>query len=207
MKTFLACFISDANNKSYLYSMKEIWENIQGYEGEYQISNLGQVKSLSKTCFVNGGSYTRREKILKQSIVAGYNTVCLYKETTKRNFKVHRLVASSFVPNPANLPHVNHIDENKQNNSADNLEWCTAKQNTNHGTNKLRIGTTKRNRGQSRTVALVNDNGDIIKEFQAIVDAAEYMGARKTDICAVCRGRQASVKGHKFKYINVHKDD
>lgn len=187
--------------------MKEIWKDIQGYEGKYQISSLGRVKSCRRTSVVNGGVYSRSEKILKQSIVSGYNTVCLCNQSMQKNFKVHRLVASSFVPNPNNFKYINHIDENKQNNSSDNLEWCTAKQNTNHGTNKIRISNTKRNNGQSRPVALLDNNDNIIKEFYAIVDAAEYIGARKSDVCAVCRGRQATVKGYKFKYINTQKDD
>ncbi len=106
--------------------MKEIWKDIEGYEGLYQVSNLGDVRSLKYA----GGN---KVKILKQGNVNGYKRVSLHKNNKQKNYFVHRLVAMTFIPNPNNLPLVNHKDENKTNNSVDNLEWCTQKYNINYG--------------------------------------------------------------------------
>ena len=107
----------------------EIWKNIVGYEGKYQISNLGRVKSLKDR-------YGYRERILKPSTnKRGYKKVVLVKVGEKRKtFLVHRLVAEAFIPNPNNYSEVNHKDENPSNNNVDNLEWCTRKYNINYGT-------------------------------------------------------------------------
>lgn len=111
---------------------KEIWKDIQGYEGLYQVSNLGNVKNKIQP-------YLKQEKIYKKfSNSNGYLFVGLRKDK-KRKFKyIHRLVAEAFIPNPNNLPQINHKDENKQNNCVNNLEWCTNKYNQNYGTIKER---------------------------------------------------------------------
>lgn len=110
----------------------EEWRDIKGYEGLYQISNLGRVKSLRD----NHGNY--REKILNPSNRKGYLIVSLCRKGRKREFKVHRLVALHFIDNPNNYSQVNHKDENKENNRVDNLEWCTPKYNSNYGTRTQR---------------------------------------------------------------------
>lgn len=105
--------------------MKEIWKPIKGYEGIYEISNFGKVKSIRYFNHVNNKIYSR-EKILKLSLnEKGYFRVGLYKSGKEIKFKVHRLVAENFIPNPNKYNEVNHIDGNKQNNCVDNLEWCT----------------------------------------------------------------------------------
>ena len=113
--------------------MEEIWKDISGYEGLYQISNLGNVKSLNY-------SRTGKERILKPGTDKdGYLLVTLYKNRNKRPFKIHRLVAKAFIPNPDNKSDVNHKDENKTNNCVDNLEWMTRMENNNFGTRNERI--------------------------------------------------------------------
>ena len=107
----------------------EIWKDVKGYEGLYQVSNLGGIKSL-------GNSQNRKEKLLRTSIRNGYCTTYLYKNNKKKSFLCHRLVAEAFIPNPDNLPQVNHKDENKLNNCVENLEWCTAKYNVNYSSAK-----------------------------------------------------------------------
>lgn len=115
--------------------MKEIWKDIKGYEGLYQISNLGRVKSLARKY----KSRVCKETIKKFSIdVKGYCKVNLCKNGKITYPRIHRLVAEHFILNPKKLPQVNHIDENKQNNRVDNLEWCDNKYNVNYGTHNLR---------------------------------------------------------------------
>ena len=106
----------------------EIWKDIQGYEGLYQVSNLGRVRSLNY-------KKTKTVKILKlTSNTKGYLQLILHKNGEISSRKVHRLVAEAFIPNPDGLPQVNHKDENKQNNCVDNLEWCTNYYNAWYGT-------------------------------------------------------------------------
>jgi len=126
--------------------MQEVWKDIVGYENMYQISNLGRVKSLARACGTSAKKYTCVERILKPRNICGYNSVMLYQNGKTKQFKCSRLVAQAFIPNPDNLPIVNHKDENKRNDCIDNLEWCTIKYNTNYGNaidkiRKSRLGT------------------------------------------------------------------
>lgn len=99
----------------------EQWLDIENFEGLYEVSDKGNVRNI------------RSGRILIPKITnKGYNTICLSREGIKYNFQVHRLVAKTFIPNPNDYPYVNHKDENKLNNSVDNLEWCTSKYNSNY---------------------------------------------------------------------------
>jgi hypothetical protein len=111
----------------------EIWKDIEGYEGIYQISNFGRVKSLKRiTTGKNGGKYKSIEKIMIPEILnGGHLRISLFKNGYKRHL-VHRLVAIAFIPNPDNLPFINHINNNPSHNFLENLEWCTPKQNSAH---------------------------------------------------------------------------
>lgn len=119
--------------------MEEIWKPIKGYEGFYEVSNLGRIKALSRKVLVskNGDiTYYRKKKehIMSQPYSSnGYKQICLSKNGKTRLFRVHRLVAEAFIENPDRLPEVNHIDESRDNNRADNLEWCTHKYNNRYG--------------------------------------------------------------------------
>lgn len=115
----------------------EIWKDIYGYENLYQISNLGRVKSLFGW---NGHKYVKREKILKLNKTAdGYSKVSLFDNTKRKQLYIHRLILSVFYPViNMNELQVNHIDENKNNNNIENLEWVTSEQNVNHGTRNQR---------------------------------------------------------------------
>lgn len=112
--------------------MMEEWRAVPGYEGLYEVSNKGNVRNV------------RRNKLLRlQKTNNGYIRVVLSKNRIKTGFQVHRLVALTFIPNPDNLPCVNHKDEDKINNSVNNLEWCTAKYNNNYGSRKDKVRDTK----------------------------------------------------------------
>lgn len=122
--------------------MKEIWKDVKNYEGLYQVSNLGNVKVLDRivnSAIKNNTKVKRKGRMLKQYIKQGYPQVTLTLNNKRKYCNVHRLVAEAFIPNPNNLPQINHIDENKLNNNVDNLEWCTAKYNCNYGTRNSRI--------------------------------------------------------------------
>lgn len=111
-------------------NMEVVWKDIAGYEGHYQVSNTGMVRSIKKNPLMLKGDHQRN----------GYRRVYLWKGNGKKNYLVHRLVAEAFVPNPNGYPEINHIDENKDNNDASNLEWCTHRYNLNYGTVCKRIG-------------------------------------------------------------------
>lgn len=125
---------------------------IQGYEGYYEVDQFGRVFSLDRTVFVedHGRKYNKLLKgsQLKQHVhTAGYKTVCLTKDGKSKTQYVHRLVAEAFIPNPENLPFINHKDEDKTNNFAENLEWCTAQYNNTYG--KAREKQARKVRGKA----------------------------------------------------------
>ena len=125
--------------------MREIWKPIEGYEGFYEVSNTGKVRSLDRVIVtethLNGKLI--KGKILKNNVTRNYNRVNLCVGNVRQKHRVARLVAIAFLPNPDNKPQVNHIDENTLNDSVENLEWCTSKENCNFGTRGVR--TTMKN--------------------------------------------------------------
>ena len=130
--------------------MKELWKDIKGYEGCYQVSNLGRIKSLDRMTNNQYGEYFMKGRILKNSIIKdkGYCRVSLNNGNGKISTRVHRLVAEAFIPNPENKPEVNHKDGNKLNNCVSNLEWCTNKENIEHS---IRTGLKRHCNGCSNS--------------------------------------------------------
>lgn len=167
----------------------EIWKDISGFVGLYQVSNLGRVKSIGRyDCMKRYWP----ERILKtQKTKDGYTRVFVCKDGKIRRFMLARIVAKMFVPNPDGLPQVNHKNENKDDNRAENLEWCTAKQNINYGTCIMR-----RSVKQGKPVICMTTG----KRFFSIGEASRKTGISQTSIIRCCKGRQMSAKGYVFEY-------
>lgn len=163
---------------------KEIWKPVVGYEGHYQVSNCGRVKSIK----------FGKEIIMKQNIRRGYYYVNLYKNGILKTYQVHRLVAEAFLDNPDNLPCVNHKDENKLNNNVDNLEWCTIRYN-----NCYNDGQIKRARFKRKKVYQYDLNGNLIKEWISVNDAGRN-GYNQGNVAACCRGERKTYKGFRWSY-------
>lgn len=175
--------------------MKEIWKDIEGYEGLYQVSNLGRIKSLKRK---DSLGRTIQEKILKLSKTSwGYFRITLKKENKRKNFLVHRLVAKTFIPNPNNYLEVNHKDEDKLNNEIENLEWCDRNYNANYGTIKERLAEQARKRvgvksPVARKVRCIT-TGEI---FTTIREASKKFNINACNISDCCRGKQKSAGKH-----------
>ena len=120
--------------------MNEIWKPIEGYDGVYEVSNTGKVRSLDRMVVteMHPDGKLVKGKILKNNVSRKYNRVNLCVGNVRRKHRVARLVATAFIPNPDNKPQINHIDENTLNDNVENLEWCTAKENCNFGTRGYR---------------------------------------------------------------------
>lgn len=172
----------------------EFWKDITGYEGLYQVSNIGRIKSLPR-------KYSRGESIMNTPINHwGYKMVYLSKNKHKKFFSVHRLVALHFIDNPRNYKFVNHKDEDKTNNKATNLEWCTSKYNTNYGTCIQRRVAKQKNKHGAKRVLQYTMNLELIKEYPSIMEATRVTSISPRAICACCRGYQKSAYGYKWKY-------
>lgn len=181
--------------------MLEIWKDIKGYEGLYQVSNKARVKGLRRVRVNNYGSYSVvDETILKLRISNGYYSVGLCKDGIQVQFYVHRLVADAFIPNPDNLPVVNHKDENKLNNliwvdddgtvdyEKSNLEWCTQEYNINYGTRNKRVGNRNINGKKSIKVLQYDLNGNFIKEWPSAMEIQRQLGYNNVTIRRCCNG-------------------
>lgn len=180
----------------------EEWKNIDGYEG-FQVSNKGRVRSIDKIVKGNGGStFLKKGKILKTHINNfGYIVINLWVNNSFKHHKVHRLVAEAFIPNPQNLPQVNHRDEDKTNNSVDNLEWCDNKYNCNYGTHNKRMANTLTNRkDQSKKVYQYTLDNKLVSEYQSINEAGRINNCYSQNIGKVCKGYTKTYKGFKWSY-------
>ena len=177
--------------------MTEVWKAIDGYEGLYEVSNTGLVRSLN---FNN----TSRAKLLKpRKRQDGYLSVNLCKNGKHKSIMIHRLVASAFIQNPLNLETVNHKDENRANNTVSNLEWLSRKDNINYGTHNKRVAEANvNNPKRSKQVQMFDKStGDLLTTFPSTKEAERRTSIAQENICHACKGRYKSAGGFVWRYV------
>ena len=182
--------------------MEEIWKDIEGYEGLYQVSNLGRVRSHGRTIqrrtrYGTIAPYHIKGRVLK--ILHSAHDACyvhLFDANGKStNYTVHRLVAQAFVPNPDNLSDVNHKDENRNNNRVDNLEWMSHVDNCNYGTRNERSAANR-----SKAIEQLTLDGHHVAFFQSASEAARQTGFSRKSINECCLHHSQSAGGYRWKF-------
>lgn len=191
--------------------MPEIFRNIEGFEGLYQISNYGRVKSLKSGCNMYGRF--DKVKILSLRNCHGYKAIFLCKNNVRKQCLIQRLVAKAFLPNPDNLPFVNHKDENKENNfvwvnedgtvdpEKSNLEWCNEGYNVNYGTATRRRAKKLTNGKKSMPVLQFTLDGQFVKEYESLNEVSRQTGFPSSNICNAIHGKgQKTSNGFIWRY-------
>lgn len=179
----------------------EVWKDIAGYEGLYQVSNLGRIKSIGRHTRNRYGLMWKPGRVLNAAKDnKGYLTVVLCDNKKRHTFKVHKIVATTFILNPERKPQVNHIDGNKQNNRVDNLEWCSQSENMSHAWETgLQKRTHKKNDLKSIKIAQYSCDMQILNVFPSMMEAERQTGIYNASISrAVRHGGKAG--GFIWKY-------
>jgi hypothetical protein len=196
----------------------EIWKDIEGYEGLYQVSNLGRLRSFDRVVrHSKGVPFVKTVRGRIMSIInlnRGYNRINLSVNNNRRSFFIHRLVASAFIENNEGLPEVNHLNGIKTDNRAVNLEWCTSSENSRHA---ILIGLQKPTRPwQGKTGALnpsskpvlqFTKQGIVITEYASAHEAMRATGIDFSFIAMCCRGKCKTAKGFVWKYKEVRDEN
>jgi hypothetical protein len=166
----------------------EEWRDVKGYENLYQVNRKGEVRSSHKGYW---------EKLSAGIADRGYRHFLLHKDGKRKNVRGCRLVAEAYIPNPDNLPFVNHKDENPTNDCVDNLEWCTCEYNNTYGTLKERQSM---NNPKNRPVCMLEPDGTLVREFRNMNEAAKYISGNHSCISRCCSGKIHTYKGKIWKY-------
>jgi len=179
----------------------EIWKSIEGYNGLYEVSNMGRVRSKYRSGekkYINDsiGIYKRRGIILKQHLRNGYYSVTLYDGTKKHDISIHRLVAKYFCDGYKDGLVVNHKDENRLNNKADNLEWCTIQYNSTYGSAIDKVAKSKMIK-----VGMYDNEWNLISTFESIQDAAKQTGYSRDSIASWCSGKVKCSFNYKWRFL------
>lgn len=174
--------------------MEEIWKDVVGYEGLYQVSNLGNIKSLN---WRNTGI---SKNLWLKPHNKGYLQVELAKNGVKRTYVVHRLVAEAFIPNPLLLPQINHKDEVKTNNSVSNLEWCNASYNAIYS---LKNRSSERKKRRSEKILQYSKDGELIRVWDNSRTVFLETGMSDWSISECCRGNRKTAYGYKWQYASL----
>ena len=173
--------------------MEKLWKEIPGTDGKYLISTAGEVMAISRRVkFGHVYRWTKTKLLTPRDNGKGY----LELEFLGKHHYIHRLVAEAFIPNPYNFSCINHKDENKENNSVENLEWCDYSYNTNYGTRTKRA---KEKRFGDRFVVINLDTGDV---YQTPKDASRATGIHNDSISRVCKGKSKTAGGYRWRYLN-----
>lgn len=182
--------------------MEEVWKDIPNFEGIYEVSNLGNVRSRTRIIECrNGQRLTKYGCVIKGNITLnGYRMVDLQKGGKRHMKLVHRLVAIVFIPNPYNFPQVNHKNENKLDNRMTNLEWCTGSYNSTYNNLQERRYSAGGGR-RKRPVEQLTKEGKHIATFQSIKEASLATKCQPTSIIQVCSGKFKTSLGYKWKYL------
>lgn len=175
----------------------EEWRSVVGFEGYYEVSNFGEVRSLDRVVTMKNGvkRITHGKKLTqgRYNSKSNYRAVILCKNGKSKKESVHRLVAMAFLPNPDNLPEINHKDEDKQNNRADNLEWCDRKYNNTYGSVRFRIAMTQ------GIPVIQKKDGVIVNAYPTMGVASIFTGASEGGISACCRGNMKTCGGYEWE--------
>ncbi len=180
----------------------EIWKPVVGFEGLYEVSNTGKIKSLKRQRITKGNGITiSNERMLKPKINKfGYSTVCLFKNAKRKYCMVHRIVAMAFIPNQYNKSEVNHKDGNKINNHVSNLEWNTSTENKRHAYETgLNGGEHIPNR---KRVSQYDISDQFIATFPSIAEAERKTGIRHSSIWMCCNHKYKTAGGYIWKYTD-----
>ena len=174
---------------------QEIWKDIEGYEGYYQVSNTGRVKALDREVKCKTGKLLKYKSLIFKPINngKGYMKVVLSKKGASKSFYIHRLVCDAFLPKVEDKNHVNHINEIKSDNRVENLEWCNQHYNNNYGTANERMSITKSNE------LIRIDSSGIVEFFDSVRKAQEY-GYSRSQLSKCLCGIRDSYKGSKWFY-------
>lgn len=169
--------------------MTELWKDVKGYEGLYQVSNKGRVRRDGRVLSTPPDSN-------------GYCVAVLCKGGVRHSVKVHRIVAAAFLGEPFDGAEVNHIDEDKSNNSAENLEWCTRLQNIRHGTGRERRATNQRNRHGNKPIEQWSLCGNLIERYPSIREVTRRHGYDRAFIVRCANGKQRTAYGCIWQFAN-----
>lgn len=177
--------------------METLFKDIPGFENEYQATSDGRIWSLKSKKFLSQQLKGPKDK--------KYYYVCLCKNNNKQNFRVNRLVALAFIPNPDNLPCVNHKDCNKLNNEVTNLEWCSYQENNEYNNRVTKAVETRKKNGNCVRVAVYDkDTYELVREFDTVRDAIHFFGladSASANISAVLKGRKKSAYGYYWENL------
>ena len=194
--------------------MTEIWKPVVGWENLYEVSNLGNIRTL----------HYKKPYLMHPTVdQKGYMRISFVAPNTKKykRYGVHRVVAEAFIPNPEKLPQINHKDEDKTNNHIDNLEWCTGKYNCNYGKHNDKIRASRvgmklsnshianlrkvRTEIAGKAVIQLSQNGDVINRFNSISEASRCTGVSISSISHTCNGRSKMGCGYVWEFTNDDK--
>lgn len=181
--------------------MNEIWKDIEGYEGLYQVSNMGNIKSL---CRYDANNHLLKERLLKPDKTKfGYYQITLSKNGITKRYTIHKLVCLAFLPNPDNKPCIDHINTDRTDNRVENLRWCTYKENMNNPITTKKIGKAN-TRTHKKAILQLTVNGDVIYKWDSATDVEKKLGISKVSICACLKHKPHcnTAGGYRWQYLD-----